>query len=427
MVTGPMHRRRRILPLVAALVIAATVAVPALSQGGSHASGTLSHTAGQDMRLTVKNDGTTQIERLHYDLPAGFSPTGCRVIQPAGASCFPDDRGFSIRGGFRLNPGDELIAEFGFSSHASCRTTAARRNAAPVEAAQATCPFPSDPQDDLLFWAQTVSGSPEGPSHVGGPGEKEKAKSADVAAGIKIVRPAKLPANPAGVTGNVAQGDLELRATNGGPDQADAVTISGTVTLPGRSTLLPGPGNTTTKALGNLARGKSATHTTGLILTDAGEIAVTATAKSATPDPDDPLDESDNNTATLTTLVLDVPDTNGAKATLVGRERKPKFSGKGGKGTKKVQGAVQRVGGGGSKASAARCTWVGSKRARMKRRACNQPVWLDASGTRNWTLTLGRPLPRGRYIFFARAIGANGLSELGWSRADGNRLDFLLR
>jgi uncharacterized delta-60 repeat protein len=58
---------------------------------------------------------------------------------------------------------------------------------------------------------------------------------------------------------------------------------------------------------------------------------------------------------------------------------------------------------------------------------CAPARWLRASGRRAWRLTLRRPLPRGRYLAWVRAVGAPGTTARPFSARAGNRIAFTVR
>jgi hypothetical protein len=58
-----------------------------------------------------------------------------------------------------------------------------------------------------------------------------------------------------------------------------------------------------------------------------------------------------------------------------------------------------------------------TKGGKLKRRACDRPRWLAASGTATWKLRLKRRLPPGRYVIRSRAIAPDGSVETTPARA----------
>jgi len=81
-------------------------------------------------------------------------------------------------------------------------------------------------------------------------------------------------------------------------------------------------------------------------------------------------------------------------------------------------------------AQAGGCRWITSTRVTFRRersRRCRRPTWLTAVGTSPWRLAFRRPLPRGRYTLFTRAIGVTGTTETRFTVADGNRLTLVVR
>jgi hypothetical protein len=86
---------------------------------------------------------------------------------------------------------------------------------------------------------------------------------------------------------------------------------------------------------------------------------------------------------------------------------------------RRVDVAVRRLGGAG-------CTWLQDRAGRLASRradpghACDTIHWVQAQGTRRWTLGLARALPRGRYAVRSRAVIGWGLRESDFGRRDGN-------
>jgi hypothetical protein len=72
---------------------------------------------------------------------------------------------------------------------------------------------------------------------------------------------------------------------------------------------------------------------------------------------------------------------------------------------KLVQVAIARMPSG----RASSCAWLANRKGKFRRRACEEPLWLKATGTKQWRLSYKRLKP-GRYVVLARALGRNGLS-----------------
>jgi uncharacterized repeat protein (TIGR01451 family) len=75
------------------------------------------------------------------------------------------------------------------------------------------------------------------------------------------------------------------------------------------------------------------------------------------------------------------------------------------------------------------CKWLKSADATFAGRSahrgiCDTPVWLKATGTRNWHYTLTHKLPPGSYVVYSRAYDTTGRSETNFTGADKNRLAF---
>ncbi len=58
---------------------------------------------------------------------------------------------------------------------------------------------------------------------------------------------------------------------------------------------------------------------------------------------------------------------------------------------------------------------------------CARHVWSPARGTRTWRLSLRRPLPRGRYLVYSRAVTGAGFREASFSARDRNLVTFEVR
>jgi hypothetical protein len=93
---------------------------------------------------------------------------------------------------------------------------------------------------------------------------------------------------------------------------------------------------------------------------------------------------------------------------------------------RRVDVAIQKLGGKG-------CHWIGSVTGRTtkvkpgRKRACDTPVWITATGTSAWSLTLQRKLAKGRYRLLARAVTSDELTENTFTRKGRNRIDFRVR
>jgi hypothetical protein len=78
------------------------------------------------------------------------------------------------------------------------------------------------------------------------------------------------------------------------------------------------------------------------------------------------------------------------------------------------------------------CRWLSDSGGDLRkvtpgrRGACDEPVWVRATGTRDWRLKVRRALPKGRYTLFSRAVTANGVAEGRFGFKDGNKLRFRL-
>jgi len=59
--------------------------------------------------------------------------------------------------------------------------------------------------------------------------------------------------------------------------------------------------------------------------------------------------------------------------------------------------------------ASADCSWL-TTAGQFETLPCSKVVWLTATGTKSWHLRFARPLPAGRYLVFAMALGRNGLS-----------------
>ena len=97
-------------------------------------------------------------------------------------------------------------------------------------------------------------------------------------------------------------------------------------------------------------------------------------------------------------------------------------------GLKFVQVSVMRLRGGArflATTAAKRCHSLRSTgRVRRQKGRCFARMFLRATGTTTWKLTLKRRLPRGRYVAVSRAVAADGTVETGFSAADRNLVRF---
>jgi hypothetical protein len=143
--------------------------------------------------------------------------------------------------------------------------------------------------------------------------------------------------------------------------------------------------------------------------------------------------QPENDLTTAAPLAIRGADSNARKPRGGGRRFTGRgFDGQGRKvarallGVRRVDVAIQRLGGRG-------CRWVASTNGGIRkvkpgvRRACDQPVWLTATGTHRWHLTLAGKLPKGRYVLLTRAVQAEELAEHDFSAKDHNRIRFRVR
>jgi uncharacterized delta-60 repeat protein/uncharacterized repeat protein (TIGR01451 family) len=91
-----------------------------------------------------------------------------------------------------------------------------------------------------------------------------------------------------------------------------------------------------------------------------------------------------------------------------------------------VKVAIERLTSGHSSHQSARCSWLANSKAKFKKRACDQPIWLEASGRTHWRLSYRRLSP-GRYEAFAMALGKQGLSGDTFRRGAGDIRIFIVR
>jgi hypothetical protein len=98
-------------------------------------------------------------------------------------------------------------------------------------------------------------------------------------------------------------------------------------------------------------------------------------------------------------------------------------------GVERVDVAILRSGG-------KSCRWVASAGGNLqtvpatkagRRKVCDAPVWVAATGTRHWRLKLMRKLPKGSYTLITRAVLADDLAENAFSAKDRNRIRFRVR
>jgi hypothetical protein len=132
--------------------------------------------------------------------------------------------------------------------------------------------------------------------------------------------------------------------------------------------------------------------------------------------------DSGNDTATLLPRVVGVGDSSihsaGARRLSGGASGgRGKLSRKA-KRVARVHVAIQRVAGKSCR------SLTSTSGTRFKQRSCSRPIWLRASGTRSWRLTLKSSLPRGRYVAFSRATIRAGFREGSFTARDRNKVSF---
>ena len=79
------------------------------------------------------------------------------------------------------------------------------------------------------------------------------------------------------------------------------------------------------------------------------------------------------------------------------------------------------------------CSWLANRGGRFRklaigtRRTCATPLWLRAKGTSRWTFTLGKRLPKGRYVVYSRVVTRARAVETSFTARDGNRRELRVR
>jgi hypothetical protein len=145
----------------------------------------------------------------------------------------------------------------------------------------------------------------------------------------------------------------------------------------------------------------------------------------------DPDADATNDAVTLTPTVLGVGDTDASRPRGAARTLRGVAHGGRGPASRKlrrvtrVSVAVRRLGAG--------CRWLTSAAKPRFRRVkagakgrCTRPVWLQAKGTRKWSLkTAG--LPAGHYELLSRATIGAGFREASFTTGDHNRVAFDVR
>ena len=129
----------------------------------------------------------------------------------------------------------------------------------------------------------------------------------------------------------------------------------------------------------------------------------------------------DNDGVTLRPLVVGVGDT----AIRSSSSRSVAGTASGARGPQKaslrrltrVEVSVKQVGGTKKKPV---CSWLRSTSGRVARGSCGSAVWLRASGSSSWRLSLARSLPKGRYEIRSRAVIRAGFREGLFSSRDRN-------
>ncbi len=73
------------------------------------------------------------------------------------------------------------------------------------------------------------------------------------------------------------------------------------------------------------------------------------------------------------------------------------------------------------------CSWLSNASAQFNLSECGQPIWVKATGTRSWHLSLKHPLAAGRYEVFVEAMGRQGLSADTFNPGAGDARKFTVR
>jgi hypothetical protein len=100
---------------------------------------------------------------------------------------------------------------------------------------------------------------------------------------------------------------------------------------------------------------------------------------------------------------------------------------------RRVEIAALRSGGRARAAAVPRCLWLRNGRGDFRRvragakNRCDEPVWLRVRGTRRWRFEGSKPLPKGRYVVYARAVDAAGHTTSIFTKRQRNRFAFEVR
>ena len=100
---------------------------------------------------------------------------------------------------------------------------------------------------------------------------------------------------------------------------------------------------------------------------------------------------------------------------------------------RRVEIALLRLRGKARAVATPRCLWLRNTKAGFRsvkagaRNRCDDPVWLRARGTKRWRFEGTEPLPKGRYVLYARAIDAAGHTTSRFLNRRGNRREFRVR
>jgi hypothetical protein len=75
------------------------------------------------------------------------------------------------------------------------------------------------------------------------------------------------------------------------------------------------------------------------------------------------------------------------------------------------------------------CEWLSGHNATFTHIApldgvCAQPLWLRATGIANWSYQLDKPLPKGDYVLYVRAVDRAGAANSNFSAAAHTRVTF---
>ena len=404
-------------------VIAAVAALAAADQAAA-ADPTCDLVAGQGNTLTfVCNSTDEDIDRANAALKPGTSVSGLTPEEPS-VSCTstPPD------------PSTPTLIQCDANPPAAPGTT--------IHVHFTTGSLYTQNPDDNYFGCSSPCNDISlnfGPTDFNGPDRTTPppppSPSADLFASVSVIRsaPMDLWYVPTGVNRTPPYPTVlpvEIAARNAGPDQADDVVVSPEGDFRIGSGFQCAEGHSTGPTCPYVDPGLAFAIRGYYPIFKPGVFVVRAAVSASTPDPD-----LANNETALEVDVGVIPDSGGLRltprvGTVIARAQSAAarlgVTGRA-KGARDVYVAIaRRRGGARVMSSAAGCSWLRSTRGAVRRengRRCDSPIWLKARGRTTWRLALRKPLPPGAYTVLARAVSERGVTEVAFTRKDGNRID----